>query len=459
MSYTFKVSIIITAHNYGKYLRQCIESALNQHYDDYEVIIVNDGSTDYTKNILKVYETNPRVKIFNLGGIGLAAASNYGIKNSGGEYIIRLDADDYFDENILLIESNILDKHPEIGQVYPDYYRVNQYGEIIEHVRLPKVHDEIKLLDRSPLAAGAMYRRSCYLAIDGYNEKLRYQEDYDFWLRFVDKFNVYNVNLPLMYYRQHGKSMSTNAVPRMNARRTVKRTIAKRNLNKPVVLGIIPAKENDWNGKSLALEKLNGKPVLAYSVEETLKCESLSRVIVSTDSAEIANLAKELGAEVPFIRPKSMSLNTIPLEDVYINVLNYLEKDAEGSLPDLVVSMQICSPLRKAVHIQEAIDTMALHDTDSVISVFSDKSFRWKHGPDGLVPVFFKKRLLRHEKETTFQENGAVYVYKTKNLLKNRGLGKSISYIEMLSEESLRLKSLLDFWIVDQMLKQGKVPF
>ena len=160
MNYIYKVSIIITAHNYGKYLTQSIESALNQNYDNYEVIIIDDGSTDYTKEILKVYEPHPRVKVFNLEGIGLAAASNYGIKNAGGEYIIRLDADDYFDENILLVESNILDKHPEIGQVYPDYYRVNQYGEIIEHVRLPKVHDEIKLLDRSPLAAGAMYRKS-----------------------------------------------------------------------------------------------------------------------------------------------------------------------------------------------------------------------------------------------------------------------------------------------------------
>ena len=370
-----------------------------------------------------------------------------------------MDADDYFDENILLVESNILDKHPEIGQVYPDYYRVNQYGEIIEHVRLPKVHDEIKLLDRSPLAAGAMYRKSCYLAIGGYNEKLPYQEDYDFWLRFVDKFNVYNVNLPLMYYRQHRKSMSTNAVPRMNARRKVKSAIAKRNLNIPVALGIIPAKENDWNGKSLALENLNGKAVLAYSVEEALKCEALSRVIVSTDSIEIADLAKELGAEVPFIRPKSLSLDRIPLENVYKNILEYLENDAEEPLPDIVVSMQICSPLRKAVHIEEAIDTMVLHDTDSVIGVFADKTFRWKHGPNGLIPIFFKKRLLRHEKETTFQENGSVYVYKTTNLQKNMGLGNSIGYIEMLPEESLRLKSFLDFWIVDQMLKQGKVPF
>ncbi|HDI13154.1 MAG TPA: glycosyltransferase family 2 protein, partial [Hadesarchaea archaeon] len=78
-----KVSIIITAHNYGKYLEQCLESALNQNYDDYEVIVVNDGSTDNTAEILRKYED--RVKVINLPGLGLAAACNRGIAAASGE--------------------------------------------------------------------------------------------------------------------------------------------------------------------------------------------------------------------------------------------------------------------------------------------------------------------------------------------------------------------------------------
>ena len=218
-----KISVVITAHNYAKHLPQSIESVLGQTFDDYELIVVDDGSTDHTADVLAKYASHRQVRILRLDGVGLAKASNSGIRQSTGEYVIRLDADDYFDENILLVLGNVLDHHAEYGMVFPDYYRVSKYGEVIDQVRQQKVNDEVKLLDRSALAAGALYRRSCYEAIGGYNETLSYQEDYDFWIRFIDKFHVYNVQLPLMYYRQHRGSMSTNTTPRMRARRQVKR--------------------------------------------------------------------------------------------------------------------------------------------------------------------------------------------------------------------------------------------
>jgi len=93
---------------------------------------------------------------------------------------------------------------------------------VIDHVHLPTVVSEVKLLNRSPLAAGAMYRRTAWEKIGGYNESLDYQEDYDFWIRFINKFDVANVNLPLMYYRQHDSNMSDNLSGRLESRREVK---------------------------------------------------------------------------------------------------------------------------------------------------------------------------------------------------------------------------------------------
>jgi CMP-N-acetylneuraminic acid synthetase/GT2 family glycosyltransferase len=450
------VSIIITAHNYGKYLSQAIESTLCQNFEEYEVIVVNDGSTDNTLDILKKYNSNPRIRIFHLNGIGLAAASNYGIRMSQGQYVIRLDADDYFDENILLVESRILDKHPEIGMVYPDYFLVDKYGNIMEHVRLQKINDEVKLLDRNPLAAGAMYRRTCYDSIGGYNEALRYQEDYDFWIRFIEKFNVYNVNLPLMYYRKHDKSMSNNLFPRMATRRRVKNSFAQSKEKQPLVLAVIPTRSDDWNGKALALKELCGKPVISYSIEEALKTKGLSRVVVSTDCVEIADLAQKLGAEVPFLRPKSLCMNNVPLEEVIRHAVTSL-READDFLPDIVLTLQITSPFRKSSHIQEVIDTMVIHDVDSVVSVYKDISFHWKPSLRGLTPVIYKKRLLRKDKDTVYRENGALYGYKAQNILRGRGLGKVVGHIEMLREESIRLNNEFDLWIAEQMIMQKKV--
>lgn len=213
-----KVSVVITAHNYGRYLKQCIESVLNQIYKNYEIIVVNDGSTDNTAEILEKYKD--RVKVIDLPGLGLASSLNRGIKASSGEYVIRLDADDFFDENILLTEATYLDTHPEVDLVFPDYYRVKENGEIIEHVRLLKVEEELRLLHRSPLGAGAMFRKRCFDELGGYDEKLRRQEDYDFWIRFISKFKVRNISLPLMYYRQHKLSMSQDYPGRLKAKDT-----------------------------------------------------------------------------------------------------------------------------------------------------------------------------------------------------------------------------------------------
>jgi CMP-N-acetylneuraminic acid synthetase len=449
-----KVSVVVTAHNYGKYLPKCIESILDQNYQDYELIVVNDGSTDNTAEIIRHYQNKcDKMKSVELKGEGLACACNAGIKMAVGEYIIRLDADDYFDENILMIESNILDNRPEIGMVYPDYYRINQYGEIIEHVRLPRVNDEIKLLDRSPLAAGAMFRKACYEKIGGYNEELKYQEDYDFWIRFIEKFNVYNVNLPLMYYRRHDSNMSRNFDRRMKARQYVKKKFVDENRarGEKQIMAVIPAMGLFRNREKLALKPLRGKPLIAYTIEEALKTKLINRVIVSTEDQQIAEVATQFGAEVPFLRPLSLAKANVPVEEVIRHLVGVL-RDQQDEVPEIIVVLHYYSPFKKESHITEAIDTILLYDTDSVISVIMDLTFHWKQGENGLIPVGYQKRLLREDKETVYKETGSLYVLKTKNLDSGDYLGKSVGFIEMSERECWRVDTDFDFWIAEQIM-------
>jgi glycosyltransferase involved in cell wall biosynthesis len=448
-----KVSVVITAHNYGKYLSRALESALGQQFvEPFEVVVVDDGSTDYTDKVLAKYAGHPRMRFHRLEGVGLAAACNHGIRNSSGEYVIRLDADDYFDESILLVESNYLDRNPDVGMVFPDYYQVDACGNIMEHVRFPKVACEVKLLDRSPLAAGALYRRECYDALGGYDENLRYQEDYDFWIRFTERFNVRNVNLPLMYYRRHGKSMSCNLAPRMETRRYVKQKYVSGRSLSAEVLAVILARSHDWEGRDLALEDLAGQAVLAYSAEAALRAGAVSRVVVSSDSQAVAEAAAGFGVEAPFVRPGHLSLPSASQEDVLRHTLEHLA-ETEGYAPGYVVALQINSPLRTARHVQEAINTALIFDTDSVLSVSRDNAFHWKPGMGGLEPIYHAKRFLRKDKETIYRENGAVYLYRAENLRNGKGLGRTVGHIEMFPEESVRLLTPFDFWIARRLLE------
>ncbi len=454
-----KVSIIVTAHNYGKYLPQCLDSILKQTYTDYEVIVVDDGSTDNTQEVLKKYKQKfgEKMKIITLPGVGLPKACNAGIRASRGKYIIRLDADDFFDENILLVEATYLDKHPEVDLVYPDYYTVKENGEIIEHVRLLKINDEIKLLHRSPLAGGSMFKRECFEKLGGYNENIKCQEDFDFWIRFINKFKVYNINLPLLYYRQHPHSLSKNITSMMFAKRQVKKEFVEKylraHLEKLKIAAIIPARaESRINGGKLPLRTLLDKPLIAYTIEEALNSERIDRVFVSTEDEEIAKVAKKYGAEVPVLRPKELASEGVPVEDAMLHMLDYL-KDTENYTPDIVVLLHYLSPLKREHHITEAVDTMLIFDMDSVISVTKTQKFYWRPGKFGLSPLF-EKRLLKSEREFLYEENGAIYVVKREVLEKNRSvIGKSVGYIEMLEEESVRIDSEYDLWLASQILK------
>jgi len=451
-----KVSVIVTAHNYGKYLPQCLDSVITQRYENWELVIVNDGSTDNSLEVIEYYKKrfNDKIQVESLEGVGLAKACNSGIMHSRGQYIIRLDADDYFDENILLVESNILDSDPNIHMVYPDYYRISKHGEILESVRLSKINDEVKLLDRSPLAAGAMYRRECYDKIGGYNEALRYQEDYDFWIRFIDKFNVYNVNLPLLYYRKHDSSMSTNSTARMESRRLVKKKIVEEKgyRKDKKVIAVIPVIRNFRSFGNLAMKDLADSPLIYYTIHEALRSEEIDRVFVSTEDQEIADYSKEIGAEIPFIRPLTLAHVNVPIEKVLRHLLEFLEQH-ESYKPDIVVQLSFNSPFRKASHISEAVNSLLLFDANTVIDVVTDLSFHWKPGINGLKMVGFDKRLLREDKETVYKEGGSIYAASTETLYKKQSmLGERISSIELTRQEVWRVEDEFSYLVANMMM-------
>ena len=98
-----KTTVYITAYNYGKFIEKAIQSVLKQSTDDWELIIINDGSTDNTCDILKRYETHPKVRVVEQENKGLSVSNNIALRISNGEYLMRLDADDYLDENALLV--------------------------------------------------------------------------------------------------------------------------------------------------------------------------------------------------------------------------------------------------------------------------------------------------------------------------------------------------------------------
>ena len=134
-----KVSIIVPLYNEDKTVIKILSAVQNEikklNEYSFEVIVINDGSNDNSFKIMNTFKrkTNNDIHIFrNETALGLQRCANHVIEKSRGEYIIRLDADDYFDENALLVLSNYLDKNPDIALVFPNYIYINEEGEILD---------------------------------------------------------------------------------------------------------------------------------------------------------------------------------------------------------------------------------------------------------------------------------------------------------------------------------------
>lgn len=447
-----KVTVYITNHNYGEFIKQAIASVLDQKYRDWELIIIDDGSTDDSKKVLKGYEGHPGIRIIYQDNKGLAVSNNIALRLARGEYIMRLDADDYLDENALLVLSNILDSHPEIGLVYPDYYHVDRNGEIIDLHRRKKVGKEAKLLDIPAHGACTMIRKSCLLDLGGYREELDCEDGYDLWIRFIGKYKVYNVNIPLFYYRRHKQNMTGDHKKLLLMHRNIKRMeIKARGPNKRMkIICIIPARGGLYDEPGYALKKLRGKKLIDYTVEAAKSSSVFDDiVVVSEDTAVISHAKKRYEGIRTMTRPPSYSRINSSIELTVKMVLD--RQKAAGKRYDAFMILYVNCPLRDPSHIRLAADTMLLYDPDCVISVYSDISEHYQHDKNGMRPLF-PKRLLRLEREALYVANGAVYMAKTSQIRKKDFLDGSIGHIAMTRNESFRIDDAEDLPIVEKML-------
>ena len=446
-----KITVYIPAYNYGRFLDTAIRSALKQTMDDWELIVINDGSTDNTSEILEPYRAHPKIRILEHENKGLNFTNNIALRAAEGEYLMRLDADDFLDENILLVLSHILDTKSGVGLVYPDYYHVDEDGEIIEIVRRQKIGEEIDLLDLPAHGACTMIRKEILMEIGGYFEEFDRQDGYGMWLKFIQRHHPYNVNLPLFYYRRHGESLSESRGQLLETRRKIKRRVVEEmNLSRqPKVLALVPVIVDVGFEPGNPLTQFMGKPLLERTLEQIKKARSIDKIVVSSnDEGVLAYLERFEGVD-GLLRPEALAKRTAKIADTTLHVLRTLEE--QGYVPDAVCICYINTPFRRGRHIDKAVDTMTIFGVDSVISITEDISFFYHHGKHGLTPVNGSfQRTFRLEREALFKENGAIYLNRVDSILSGKFLGEKIGHITMLPEESVRINSAYEFWLAEK---------
>ena len=274
------ITVYITNFNYGKFVKKAINSVLNQTFKNYELIIIDDGSKDKSIEIIKEFQNKKNIQIIYQKNKGLVVSNNLALRLSKAKYIMRLDSDDWLDPHALEIMSNILERDKKISLVFPDYYEVDKNGKILDQVRR---HDfkKVKLLDQPAHGACTMIRKENLIEIGGYDEEFSCQDGYYLWLKFIKKYVVRNVNLPLFYYRQHEKSLSKNNKKILSNR---SRIISKLQIKekKKKVLSILPIRGLQLNPNSLVLKKLKNKPLVFFTIDSILGSKLVNKLVITS---------------------------------------------------------------------------------------------------------------------------------------------------------------------------------
>jgi glycosyltransferase involved in cell wall biosynthesis len=210
------VSVVMAVYNGEDFLRESIDSILAQTFDNFEFIIIDDGSSDETKNILESYD-DERIRLFHQANMGLVKSLNRGIKEARAELIARQDADDISLPHRLQFETEFLNNNPECAMVGTASIAINESGQKLHvHARLIDDKDiREELYCANPFGHGTiMARKNTLLEAGGYRDDYGPTEDYDLWRRVKNLGTLANLPHPMYHWRinPNGVSQKNNAL-------------------------------------------------------------------------------------------------------------------------------------------------------------------------------------------------------------------------------------------------------
>jgi CMP-N,N'-diacetyllegionaminic acid synthase len=214
------------------------------------------------------------------------------------------------------------------------------------------------------------------------------------------------------------------------------------------IICVIPARSNSKTIPNKNLIKFNGKPLIAWTIEAAIKTKKFSRIIVSTDSKKIEKVARNLGAEVPFLRPKKLSGDNIHATEATLHTIKWLSLN-ENYFPKYTMMLLPTSPLRKSKHISGAINLLKKTKASSVIGVLDSgkyiENLRYmKNGYLIKLKRNIKLNVQRQRLRPIYSVNGAIFIAKTKKLVKtktyhiNDGIGYEMDFLSSIDVNSFR---------------------
>ena len=426
------VTIYITSHNYEDYINEAIESALNQTYDNIEIIIFDDNSSDNSPNIIKEFQNNNDITcIFSKKKNGLRKASNKCIKAANGEYILRLDADDILNENCISnMVKNIEKSSSKPKFIFSNYFYIDAASEVMGIELIHRSDGEYHAHSIPPHGACCLISKDVFDKYGYYDESIKRQDGHELWIKILqNNLSFSHIEIPLWYYRKHGESLSSDNELVYKDRKTL-----KQNLNKSGSLAIafIPILETTFDIFN---------PIETGHLDNLLKEIHLSQkfksIIISSDSKLIKRFCEQNDLQFHDRRDLILS-GHLDIFDSLKDVINENEILKE----EIFCIVNLTSININKYHLQEVINTLQLYNSDSVISVYLENGIMYKMSKFGLSPINYDSQFaIRKDRDYVYIFNGALRVLKGINIVNEVPFGVKIGHVEMSIKDSKLIKT------------------
>ena len=224
------ISIITPTYNRSDYIAQAVQSVIDQTYGHFEHLIVDDGSTDNTNQVLAPFLEDDRIKYFRQENQGQSVARNLGLKYAKGDFICFLDSDNVWMPEKLGAQLAVFRESPEVDVVYGDNITINEAGEEISRKNMFRPSGFIAfqmLKDNCVSMNTAMARRRCFDEMGGMSGTRRVADDYDLWLRFSARYRFRYIPEFLAYYRVMENQISSDKTARFETNEAIIRDFRK----------------------------------------------------------------------------------------------------------------------------------------------------------------------------------------------------------------------------------------
>lgn len=229
-------------------------------------------------------------------------------------------------------------------------------------------------------------------------------------------------------------------------------------LNKENILVVIPARSGSKGLPGKNIKKLNGKPLINYTIDAAKELFNDTQIIVNTDDSEIAEVSKNNGASIPFLRPKELAQDASSTRAVLMHLIKEFER--QKKVPQIIILLQPTSPFRNAQHIDEALELFLKIDCDMVVSVSESKVNPYFNLFEESKEGYLLKSKSgnfdrRQDLPACFEFNGAIYIFKTASLIQSemKDFKKIVKYV-MSKEDSIDIDDRFDWLLAQSILKK-----